>query len=101
MNLSQCNTVRDSLYWMDKIVPGFWDFATKKPLPRKSVRKIAKELDEEWSAFIHMYRHISKLSKQPKWSVEDQCYESLLNNAFSPIIERKDWSKWVAAIKPQ
>ena len=100
MKLSQCSTVRGSLHWMDKIVPGFWDFATQKPLPRESIQKIATNLDRDWSAFIQMYRHINKLKKQPKWSIEDECYETLLNNAFSPTIVRKDWSKWVANIKP-
>lgn len=99
MKLSLCTTVRDSLYWMDKIVPGFWDFATKKPLPRKSIRKISKNLDEQWRAFIQMYRHINKLKKQSTWSIEDSSYESLLDNAFSPVIDRKDWSKWVAKTK--
>ena len=99
MKLSLCTTVRDSLYWMDKIVPGFWDFATKKPLPRKSIRKISKNLDEQWRAFIQMYRHLNKLKKQSTWSIEDSSYESLLDNAFSPVIDRKDWSKWVAKTK--
>ena len=31
MKLNQCTTVRDSLNWMDQIVSGFWDFATKNP----------------------------------------------------------------------
>ena len=99
MTLRLCTTVRDSLYWMDQIVPGFWDFATKKPLPRKSIRRIAKKLDEEWNAFIQMYRHINNLKKQSLWSMEDSNYVSLLENAFSPIINQQDWSKWVARTK--
>ena len=100
MKLSQCMTVRDSLYWMDKIVPGFWDFATKKPLPRKTVRMIAKRLEYQWGSFTKMYRHIHRLKTQPTWSVEDICYSSLLDNAFSPVITGEDWSKLVARIKP-
>ena len=98
MKLSQCTTVRDSLYWMDKMVPGFWNFATKKPLPRKSIRNIAKKLDEECSIYTVVSSY-QQAQETTQWSVEDQCYESLLNNAFSPIIERKDWSKWVANTK--
>ena len=99
MKLGQCTTVRDSLYWMDKMVPGFWDFATKKPLPRKSVRRIAKRLDHQWDAFTQLYRHINRLKKQHTWSVEDACYVSLLDNAFSPVIAHEDLSKWVAKTK--
>mgnify|MGYP001415418880 CR=1 FL=1 len=100
MKLSQCTTVRDSLYWMDQIVPGFWDFATKRPLPRKSVREIANKLDHQWSAFIQMYRHIHRLKTHSTWSVEDGCYSSLLDNAFSPIIAHEDLSKLVSNTKP-
>ena len=99
MKLSQCMNVRDSLYWMDNIVPGFWDFATKKPLERKVVREISKQLDQRWSAFTLLYQHINRLKKQPEWSIEDACYASLLDNAFSPVIAREDWSKWVAKTK--
>jgi len=96
MKLSQCQTVRDSLYWMDKIVPGFWVFATKKPLPRRALRSITKRLDLRWDAFVLLYRHINRLKKNPTWSVEDACYAALLDNAFSPTIETQDLSKWVA-----
>ena len=99
MKLSQCPTVRESLYWMEQIVPGFWDFATKKPLPRKSVRDISKRLDHRWQAFTLMYRHINRLKKQSTWSVEDACYSTLLDNAFSPVITHEDLSKWVAKTK--
>ena len=100
MKLSQCTTVRDSLYWMDQIVPGFWDFATKKPLPRKSLREITSKLEHQWSAFLQMYRHIHRLKKNSTRSGEDNCYASLLDNAFSPIIAREDLSKLVANSKP-
>ena len=99
MKLSQCSTVRDSLHWMDKIVPGFWDFATKRPLPRKSVREITSKLDLQWSGFIQMYQHINRLKKHSTWSVEDGCYSSLLDNAFSPIIAHEDLSKWMNKTK--
>ena len=99
MKLIQCTTVRDSLYWMDQIVPGFWDFATKKPLPRKSLCGITKRLDQHWGAFVELYVHINWLKTQPSWGDEDECYKSLLDNAFSPIITREDWSKWVAKTK--
>ena len=100
MKLSQCTTVRDSLYWMEQTVPGFWDFATKKPLPRKSIRGISKRLDHHWQTFTLMYRHINRLKKRTTWSVEDACYSTLLDNAFSPVITQEDLSKLVENTKP-
>ena len=99
MKLNDCTTVRDSLIWMDRIVPGFWNFATKKPLPRKAVRIITRRIDMKWQSFRQLYRHINQLKKRETWSVEDACYATLLENAFSPSIKQEDWSKLLAKTK--
>lgn len=99
MKLNDCTTVRDSLFWMDTIVPGFWNFATKKPLPRKAIRTITRRIDMKWQSFRQLYRHINQLKKRPTWSVEDACYATLLDHAFSPSIQQEDWSKLLAKTK--
>jgi hypothetical protein len=94
MKLNNCTTVRECLHWLDIKVPGFWDFATKKPLSSVEVQSISTQLERHWIEFSQMFRHIQRMKKSDSWSSDDACYDALLNNAFTPVILNSDLVKF-------
>ncbi len=85
MRLKSCKNARQCIYWMDCKLPGFWDFATKKPLTQHQIDELVRGLNKNWDAFSDMYEQLDTLEKSTHWSEEDSHYLSLLNHAFSPI----------------
>lgn len=91
--IRRCQNVRECLCWLDDRIPGFWNFATKKPLSPEEYRRVTETINRKWLLFTKMYLRINQLKETPHWSTEDTCYNSLLKGAFEPTTTQRDLSK--------
>ena len=86
MSLDSCQTVRECIAWLDQKVPGYWDFATKKPMSPEQVQHITNELKKSWNWFDKMVRKAYHLYQQHPHRENNASYIALLNTSFKPVV---------------
>ncbi len=86
MTLFRCQTVRECIAWMDSRIPGYWDFATKKPMSPEQIQSIVAELKKSWFLFDQMIRKAYHLYRQNPQQENNASYITLLNQSFSPVV---------------
>ena len=86
MTLARCQTVRECIAWMDSKIPGYWDFATKKPMSPAQIQHLTNELKRVWFLFDRMVRKAYTLYRQNPHQENNATYIALLNQSFQPVI---------------
>ncbi len=98
MNVEDCLTVRECIWWMDLHVPGYWDLATRKPMSGGNAEQLSNSLKVEWNKFEQMVRRAYCLYKRFPDRHDNGCYIQLINHSFQPILTDSLHHKLVESI---
>jgi len=65
MNIDECKTIKECLYWAESTWPGFWDFSTLQPMSDVEIQDLAANVknDPNMHRLIKRIREVAKIDK--------------------------------------